>query len=145
MLPMTLYYNKKTLSDLTKKPASPLPVYLYAYGGFGNIESSGHENDAFFWVNNVRGIYAVAHIRGGGEKGLSWMKQGIFPNRLNGVEDVIAAAEYLQAMGYTDVKHTAIEGTSNGGMLMAAVVNRRPDLFGAVISKVPVTDMLRFQ
>ena len=90
-------------------------------------------------------MFVIAHIRGGGEKGISWYNEGRGKNRLNGLDDLIAAAEYLQKdRGYTDNKHIALEGGSNGGMVTAATVNRRPDLFGAVFSKVPVTDMLRF-
>lgn len=90
-------------------------------------------------------MYVVAHIRGGGERGMKWFKGGQgAKNKMNAVNDLISAAEYFQNKGLTDKDHTGIEGGSNGGCMTAAATVKRPDLFKVVFSRVPVTDMLRF-
>lgn len=146
MVPMTILRNKDVLPSLDFKPKQPIPTIIHAYGGFGVIEKVTGTPDEYVWLKNLRGLYVVPHIRGGGEQGLGWAAAGNKGNRKSSIEDMTSAAEWLQKVkGFTDVAHTAITGGSNGGMVAAVTANTRPDLFAAVFSRVPVTDMLRFQ
>ena len=90
------------------------------------------------------GVYALASIRGGGEYGQPWHDGGRRTHKQSSFDDFIASAEWLIANGYTRTERLGISGTSNGGLLVLATMLQRPDLFGAVVSAVPVTDMLRF-
>ena len=119
------------------------PVVLTGYGGF-NISLTPAFDPANFVLLDRGGIYAVANLRGGGEYGESWHEAGMFGRKQNVFDDFIAAAEWLVSSGYSNSKHIAIEGGSNGGLLTAAVMVQRPDLFGAVVCRVPVADMLRY-
>ena len=91
------------------------------------------------------GIYAVANLRGGSEFGEDWHRAGMLEKKQNVFDDFIAAGEYLIAQKYTDKDHLAIQGGSNGGLLMGAMITQRPDLFRAVVCAVPLLDMLRYQ
>lgn len=120
------------------------PTILYGYGGFG-ISLTPFYNSAFpVWLEQG-GVYVVANLRGGSEYGEKWHLAGMLENKQNVFDDFHAAAEWLIAHGYTSHKKLAIEGGSNGGLLVATAMLQRPDLYGAVICHVPVIDMLRFQ
>jgi prolyl oligopeptidase len=119
------------------------PTILYGYGGFANNETPSFMMNWVPWIRRG-GIFAIANIRGGGEFGEQWHKDGIKENKQNSFDDFIAAGEYLISQKYTDKEHLGILGGSNGGLLVSAVGVERPDLFKAVCSRVPLTDMVRF-
>ncbi|MHA2365107.1 MAG: prolyl oligopeptidase family serine peptidase [Candidatus Hodarchaeales archaeon] len=121
------------------------PTLLYGYGGFNISMTPGSRfrPDQLFWVEQG-GIYAVANLRGGGEFGKSWHEAGMLENKQNVFDDFIAAAEYLCNQNYTNSSKLAIQGGSNGGLLVSACMTQRPDLFGAVICNAAVIDMLRY-
>jgi prolyl oligopeptidase len=119
------------------------PVLLTGYGGF-NIDMTPAFDPATFVHLDRGGVFAVAQLRGGGEYGEAWHEAGMFDRKQNVFDDFIAAAEWLIASGVTNARALAIEGGSNGGLLTAAVMLQRPDLFGAVVCRVPVADMLRY-
>ena len=119
------------------------PVLLYGYGGYGSITRPFFYPPAAMWVNDG-GIFAAANIRGGGEFGEEWHRDGMLENKQNSFDDFIATAEWLIANKYTRAAKLAILGGSNGGMLVAAAATQRPDLFRAVICGNPHLDMLRY-
>lgn len=133
---------------ITQKKGTPLngqnPTFLYAYGGFNvsRIPEFRIDNLPFY---ESGGIYAVANIRGGSEYGEEWHRAGMLEKKQNVFDDFIAAAEYLIAEKYTSSEKLAITGRSNGGLLIGAVINQRPDLFKAALPVVGVMDMLRYQ
>ncbi|MEX0876166.1 MAG: prolyl oligopeptidase family serine peptidase, partial [Phycisphaerales bacterium] len=120
------------------------PTILYGYGGFDISMTPGFSSTMYPWYENG-GVYAVANLRGGGEYGNAWHEAGMLDQKQNVFDDFIAAAEWLIDKGYTGPKHLGIAGGSNGGLLTGAVVVQRPDLFSAVISAVPLLDMVRYQ
>ena len=136
-IPMFLTY-KKGLERNGKNP-----VYLYGYGGFNISLNPGFSAQRILWLENG-GIYAQTNLRGGGEFGEEWHKAGTKMQKQNVFDDFIAAAEYLVKEGYTSPEHIAINGGSNGGLLVGAVVNQRPDLFRVAVPQVGVMDMLRY-
>jgi len=122
---------------------APAPTMLTAYGGFGIAMVPFYSPAVMAWVEQG-GVYAVANIRGGGEYGKAWHDAGRGQQKQNSFDDFIAAGEFLKREGVTSSDGLAIHGESNGGLLVGAVVNQRPELFAAAIVNVGVLDMLRF-
>ena len=120
------------------------PTILTAYGGFNISLTPTFNRAAYLWLEHG-GVYAVANLRGGAEFGEDWHRAGMLDKKQNVFNDMIAAAEHLIAEKYTDRNHLAIQGGSNGGLLMGAMITQRPDLFRAVICQVPLLDMLHYQ
>ncbi len=119
------------------------PTILYGYGGFNVSQTPWFSVSNQVWME-MGGVYAVANLRGGGEYGETWHKAGTVHDKQNVFDDFIAAAEYLQGQGYTRPERLAIQGGSNGGLLVGAVLTQRPELFGAALPAVGVLDMLRY-
>jgi oligopeptidase B len=134
-VPVSLLYRKETKLDGTA------PLLLYGYGAYGHAIPAGFNTNALSLVD--RGfIYAIAHIRGGKDKGYRWYKDGKREKKINSFTDFIAAGEFLAANGYTSRGRIVAHGGSAGGMLMGAVANMAPDLFLGIIAEVPFVDVL---
>jgi prolyl oligopeptidase len=125
-------------------PSTPHPTLLYGYGGF-NISLTPSFIGTNFPFYDSGGIYVVANLRGGGEFGEAWHRAGMLESKQNVFDDLYACAEELIAEGLTDSDRLVVMGGSNGGLLTGVAVTQRPELWTAVISAVPLLDMLRYQ
>jgi prolyl oligopeptidase len=132
---------------LTHRKDLPLdgsnPALVYAYGGFDAPVTPQFEAPYYVWLERG-GVLAVPNLRGGGEYGEAWHRAGMLEQKQHVFDDMIGAGEWLIANGYTRRERLAIRGMSNGGLLVAACLTQRPDLYGAVLCLVPVIDMLRY-
>ncbi|PDP86523.1 S9 family peptidase [Glycomyces fuscus] len=122
----------------------PRPTILYGYGGFRISLTPAYSAVALAWVR-AGGVYAVANLRGGLEEGEEWHRAGMLADKQNVFDDCAAAAEHLVATGVTDPEHLSVMGGSNGGLLVGAMVTRRPDLFTAAVCSAPLLDMVRYE
>lgn len=173
-VPMFVISSKET----TLPPPAPVPLHLYAYGGFNCSLTPSFAVSRLIWLQQFGGVYVVANIRGGGEFGEEWHKAGVKDKKQvthmthstashaadNSIDDVmslphtccavsllqncfddfIAAASYLIDHRYTTPSLLSISGGSNGGLLVGACINQRPELFGAAVAAVGVMDMLKY-
>jgi len=137
-VPLNILFRKET------KRNGQNPTLLYGYGGYGISMSPNFEFTRRLWFDGG-GIYVVANIRGGGEFGDEWHKAGNLTKKQNVFDDFAAAAEYLIKENYTRPEKLAIQGGSNGGLLMGAMITQHPDLFRAAVSSVGIYDMLRVE
>ena len=137
-VPMFVVYKKGIKLDGRN------PTILYGYGGFNITLNPYFSSNRVAWLEQG-GVFAMANLRGGGEYGESWHEAGTRLKKQNVFDDCIAAAQYLIAEGYTAPDRLALQGGSNGGLLVGAVVNQRPDLFKVALPQFGVMDMLRFQ
>jgi len=137
-VPMFIFH-KKGLPLNGKNPA-----LLTGYGGFNVSLTPSFVGGRYLWLEHG-GVYAVANLRGGAEFGEDWHRAGMLEKKQNVFDDFISAAEFLISAKISDPDHLAIQGGSNGGLLMGAMITQRPDLFRAVVCQVPLLDMLRYQ
>lgn len=136
-VPMYVVHHR----DVT--PNGQQPTLLFGYGGFNIPMTPAFDVRRLQWME-MGGVFALANIRGGSEYGRDWHDGGRLANKQNVYDDFINAAEHLIELGWTSSANIAIEGRSNGGLLVGAVANQRPDLFAAALPGVGVMDMLRF-
>jgi prolyl oligopeptidase len=134
-IPMFLIYNKNMIKN------GKNPTQLYGYGGFDISWMPYYDFTRAIWVK-CGGIMAIANLRGGGEFGEKWHQEGMKENKQNVFDDFIAAVEYLISENYTCSEKLAVSGGSNGGLLIGAVINQRPELMKAALCMVPVLDMI---
>lgn len=138
MVPMLLMHHKKMKLDGNN------PTLIEYYGGYGTIHSPAYDAGRIAFVENG-GLYAYAMIRGGGEKGEYWRKDGSGKNRHKSINDIINASLFLKDKGYSQPSKIAITGASHGGLMTGAAITQRPDLFAAAVPVVGIYDMLRFE
>ncbi|MEE9168443.1 MAG: prolyl oligopeptidase family serine peptidase, partial [bacterium] len=136
-VPMFIAHKRGVKLDHTN------PTLLYGYGGFNISLTPGFSITRMAWME-MGGVYAMANLRGGGEYGEEWHKAGTKLQKQNVFDDFIMAAVWLIENGYTSREKLAIQGASNGGLLVGAAMTQKPDLFGACLPAVGVMDMLRF-
>lgn len=134
-VPVTLLYRTDTPLD------GSAPCLLYGYGAYGIAIPAGFNTNCLSLAD--RGfIYAIAHVRGGKDKGFSWYKDGKREKKVNTFKDFIAVARYLNQEKFTSADRIVAQGGSAGGMLMGAITNMAPDAFGAIVAEVPFVDVL---
>lgn len=126
------------------KPDGKLPVLLYGYGGFNWAQLPSFSAEAAVWMERG-GVYAVANLRGGNEFGEAWHRAGELDQKQNSFDDFANAARWLVAHKYTRPERLAIQGLSNGGLLVTASIAQHPELFGAAIGRYPLIDMIRYE
>ncbi len=136
-VPMFIVHRKDIVMD------GSTPFLMYGYGGFGVNQTPGFWAGAYPWLE-AGGGFAMLNLRGGGEFGEQWHKDGMLLKKQNVFDDCIAAGEYLVKEGYTKPERLAVRGGSNGGLLAGAMIVERPDLFRAVVCEVPLLDMIRY-
>ena len=136
-IPLTLIHRPDLRRD------GKAPAWLYSYGGYAMPSSHGFSFGVLAWVRKG-GVYAIAGVRGGSEEGEDWHRAAMGPRRQVAFDDFQDCAVWLAQEGYCSARTLGIQGGSNGGLLVAACLLQRPDLFGAVLCDVPTTDMLRF-
>ena len=137
-VPLNILKRKGTKLDGTN------PTLLYGYGGYSISMVPRFDFTQRLWFDRG-GVYVVANLRGGGEFGEEWHQGGNLLNKQNVFDDFAAAAEYLIKVGYTNPQKLAVEGGSNGGLLMGAFLTQHPDLARSVVSHVGIYDMLRVE
>ncbi|NUR83006.1 MAG: S9 family peptidase [Nonomuraea sp.] len=143
-------YQSKDGTDVRMLVISPVedggprPTILYGYGGFGISMTPGYAASVLAWVE-AGGVYAIANLRGGGEEGEDWHRDGMLAHKQNVFDDFHAAAEHLIATGVTTKEQLGISGGSNGGLLVGAALTQRPDLYAAVVCSAPLLDMVRYE
>jgi prolyl oligopeptidase len=137
-VPMFIFHKKGLQLD------GKNPTLLNGYGGFNVSLTPAFSGARYLWLEHG-GVFAVANLRGGSEFGEEWHRAGMLEKKQNVFDDFIAAAEFLVTDKITDKDHLAIQGGSNGGLLMGAMITQRPDLFRVVLCQVPLLDMLRYQ
>jgi oligopeptidase B len=135
LIPVSVVRRKETMRD------GSAPLLLYGYGSYGLSMAAIFSSNRMSLLDRGM-VYAIAHIRGGGELGKPWHDAGRMHQKMNTFTDFIACADYLVAKRYTSPERLVIEGGSAGGLLMGAVVNLRPEMFHAVVSHVPFVDVL---
>ena len=136
LVPLSIVHRKGIKLDGTN------PTILYGYGAYGISQTPSFRPQYLAWFERG-GVFAVAHVRGGGENGEEWYKAGFRETKPNTWRDAIACAEWLVANGYASPRTLAIEGGSQGGIFVGRSITERPDLFGAAIDEVPVSDAVR--
>jgi len=128
----------------TTPGSGPVPAVLYGYGGFNISRPPAYDPWILAWIE-AGGVFALASLRGGGEEGEAWHRDGMRAKKQNVFDDFHAAAEHLVRQGWTTPEQLAIMGGSNGGLLVGAALTQRPELYRAVVCSAPLLDMVRYE